>query len=103
MGVCLSVFPRDVDPVLWNCEDFYGDKDIVGTGEMSHVPHHVSTVDEILSMLNDTEKFLMQIKRPLLATVASRADRYLPDPQADFVNTMTLRMLRRRWAGATTK
>jgi hypothetical protein len=103
--ICLKVFPRKVDTNKWNCEDIYGNKDITETGEMTCVPHHISQIPEILNMVNDTVDLFCRLgKRPLLTTVAtSRADRYLPDPQAALINTLVLGMLRRQWPGARTK
>jgi len=102
--ICLKVFPRNVDTNKWNCEDIYGNEDITETGEMTCVPHHISEIPEILNMVNDTVDMFCQLpKRPLLTTVAtSRADRYLPDPQAALINTLVLGMLRRQWPGART-
>jgi len=102
--ICLKVFPRKVDTNKWNCEDIYENGDITETGEMTCVPHHISQIPEILNMVNDTVDMFCQLpKRPLLTTVAtSRADRYLPDPQAALINTLVLGMLRRQWPGART-
>merc|ERR1712096_484837 len=79
--ICLKVFPRKVDPNKWNCEDIYENGDITETVDM----------------------FCRLGKRPLLTTVAtSRADRYLPDPQACLITILVLGMLRRQWPGART-
>lgn len=97
--VCLTVFPKKVDKTKWNAEDYYEPKDIIETGEMTCVPHHVSSLPHILKMLNSTVDILNAIpKRPVLITVAtSRCDRYLPDAQASLINTLVLRMLRRQF------
>jgi len=102
--ICLKVFPKNVDPNKFNFEDIYGNEDIVETGEMTCVPHHITQAPEILNMLNDSVEIFCQIgRRPLLTTVAtSRADRYLPDAQSAFINTLVLSMLRRQWPGART-
>merc|ERR1711964_443104 len=97
--VCVTVFPRKVDKSKWNAEDYYEHKDIIETGEMTCVPHHISTLPHILKMLNSAVDIFNAIPtRPVLTTVAtSRCDRYLPDPQASLINTLVLRMLRRQY------
>merc|ERR1712098_262833 len=117
-SVCLAVFPKNVDQTKWNAEDFYNIQEtdimysgttnvIVDSGLMSQgVPHYISTLPHILKMLNSTVDIFTAIPtRPLLATVAtSRADHYLPDPQASLINTLVLRMLRRQYGpGVTVK
>merc|ERR1712096_603073 len=104
-GVCLTVFPKNVDRTKWNTEDFYDESDIIiDTAAMAAVPHHITTLPHILKMLNSTADILGAIPtRPLLATVAtSRADHYLPDPQASLINTLVLRMLRRQYGPGVT-
>merc|ERR1711964_323946 len=97
--ICLYVFPKNTDEKKFSVEDYYQNKDIVETGEMSCVPHHITPMPHILKMLNDTVDLFQRIPtRPLLTTVAtSRADRYLPDAQADMINTLVLRALRRTY------
>lgn len=103
-SVCVTVFPRKVDKSKWNAEDYYEHKDIIETGEMTCVPHHVSTLPHILKMLNSTVEIFEAIpKKPVLITVAtSRCDRYLPDAQASLINTLVLRMLRRQFGNVKT-
>lgn len=101
--ICLKVFPRNIDKTKFNFEDVYSNEDIVETGEMTCVPHHITQAPEILNMVNDSVEIFRRLKRPLLTTVAtSRADRYLPDAQAAFINTLVLAMLRRLYPGART-
>merc|ERR1712096_82247 len=102
--VCLTVFPKKVDKTKWNAEDYYEHKDIIETGEMTCVPHHISTLPHILKMLNSTVDIFEAISRqPVLITVAtSRCDRYLPDAQASLINTLVLRMLRRQFGDVRT-
>merc|ERR1712072_128679 len=101
--ICLKVFPRNVDKTKFNFEDVYSNEDIVETGETTCVPHHITQAPEILNMVNDSVDIFRRLKRPLLTTVAtSRADRYLPDAQAAFINTLVLAMLRRMYPGART-
>ena len=69
-------------------------------GESCGLPHHISTAEEIAIVLNTTENLLTELADPLLVTVAtSRADRYLPETQADVIHRLVTQILSKQYHG----
>lgn len=73
--------------------------DVTGAGMLSFLPHHISTLNEIVAMLRETRSLFEAIRtKPGVVTVAtSRYDEYTPEPQAATINTLTLDMLKDTW------
>eukprot|EP01083_Nonionella_stella_P065972 173318_1 len=79
----------------WNMSDVMKREDFVDIGNMLCLPHHISKMDEITAMVNSVHNLLLDLSRPRLVTVAtSRADRYLPDPQAAHIHRFTTILLK---------
>eukprot|EP01083_Nonionella_stella_P078220 213913_1 len=79
----------------WSISDVLKSSDFVDIGNMLCLPHHISKIDEITTMVNSVHDLLMDLSRPSLVTVAtSRADRYLPDPQAAHIHRFTTILLK---------
>lgn len=72
---------------------------ITDTAGVINVPHHISTLPFMLTMLKATRDLFESIKRvPGVVTVAtSRYDEYTPEPQANTINTLTLDLLKEVW------
>lgn len=77
-------------------EDLFNFTELHDTGLYTGLPHHISTLSEITSMGNTTERLLNSLDRPVHVTFAtSRSDRYLPDCQAALIHGMLDEMVER--------
>jgi hypothetical protein len=103
-NICRKVVPvradadsDDVDP-LHEREIFQPD-DVVSSATMDVLPHHVSTLGQIVALLKNTRSLFEAIRtQPGVVTVAtSRYDEYTPAPQAETINVLTLDMLKDKW------
>lgn len=95
--MCRNIFPSKINTSIFNSEDVYDHDFIIDSGEMTGVPHHISTLPEILNLVNNTMDILYSIiKVPLTITIAtSRADQYTPDHQASTLNQIVIQMLKK--------
>jgi len=98
-SMCRYVFPNKTNKNEFKTEHVYDADVIIDAGEMTTVPHHISTLPEILSLINNTVSLFKQINsRPEIITVAtSRKDQYTPEQQASQINTLVLSMLKKQW------
>jgi len=64
----------------------------------SMLPHHISTAQEIVALLNTQALILSGLPRPVLVTIAlSRLDGFLPDAQASAIHKQVLNGVKRRY------
>lgn len=67
--------------------NFFSLDDLHNCGQLSMLPHHISTAKEIKTLMNEVDDLFDQLPRPNIITVAtSRLDRYLPDSQASLIH-----------------
>jgi hypothetical protein len=73
--------------------------DVTGAAMLSFLPHHISSLNEIVALLQHTRDLFYSIRtQPGVVTVAtSRYDEYTPEPQAATINCLTLDMLTDTW------
>ena len=98
-SMCRYVFPNKTNENEFKTEHVYDTDVIIDAGEMTTVPHHISTLPEILRLINNTVSLFEQLNsRPEIITVAtSRKDQYTPEQQASQINTLVLSMLKKQW------
>jgi len=66
----------------WNVPHFFDLNALHRAGNLSCLPHHISTAHEIKTLANQVEGLLAELPNPAHVTLAtSRLDRYLPDSQ----------------------
>jgi len=71
----------------WFVPHFFSLNDLHNAGNLTSLPHHISTANEIKTLANQVEELLSQLSCPVHVTLAtSRLDRYLPDSQAAIVH-----------------
>jgi len=71
----------------WNVPSFFTLSALHRAGNLTCLPHHVSTANEIKSLANQVESLLIDLPDPAHVTLAtSRLDRYLPDSQANVIH-----------------
>jgi len=71
----------------WNIPNFFTLSALHRAGNLTCLPHHVSTAYEIKTLANQVEKLLFDLPDPVHVTLAtSRLDRYLPDSQANVIH-----------------
>jgi len=72
---------------------------IVQTAYLESVPHHISTLPEMVQLTRSTRTLFEAIKtEPGVVTVAtSRADEYTPEPQADVIHNLIMGLLEKCW------
>lgn len=63
------------------------------------LPHHITTIPNILKMLHSTRDLFDAIRTaPVVATIAtSRCDMYTPEAQAPYINSLVLNTLQDQW------
>lgn len=92
----------EVDPAElnyeWQVDDFFTINDLHRTGQLSCLPHHISTADEVKALVNQVDALLGDLPNPVHVCVAtSRLDRYLPDSQASSIHQLVEDMLCRAY------
>jgi len=71
----------------WHVTNFFTLSDLHRAGNLTCLPHHISTADEIKNLANQVEDLLAELSYPDHVTLAtSRLDRYLPDSQASVIH-----------------
>jgi len=67
--------------------NFFSLDDVHSCGQLSILPHHISTAREIKGLMNEADELFENLPPPKIVTVAtSRLDRYLPDSQAALIH-----------------
>ena len=66
------------------------------TFDVSPLPHHISTDDEIKEQMSVVKSFLEQLPSPTIITVArSSSDNYCPQDQVDMIQTAFIKNILR--------
>lgn len=80
---------------------YYDADQVAEVGSLNSLPHHISTMDQILKMMDNTRSLFQQMSRPRVVTIAtSRADYYTPEMQAPIINRIVLDTLTDIWEDA---
>jgi len=67
----------------WRVPHFFTLSDLDRASNLTCLPHHISSANEITNFVNQVEELLAELSCPIHVTLAtSRLDRYLPDSQA---------------------
>merc|ERR550517_294473 len=71
----------------WEIANFFSLDDVHSCGQLSMLPHHISSAREIKGLMNEVDLLFEELPPPKIVTVAtSRLDRYLPDSQAALIH-----------------
>jgi len=74
---------------------FYTLSDLDRAGNLTSLPHHISTANVITNFANKVQELLAELSCPIHVTLAtSRLDRYLPDSQATKVHEICETLLK---------
>jgi hypothetical protein len=100
-SICTQILPplSNKDEYL-HCRRVHGSRFVTDAASFSGLPHHISTLPEILGLLKSTRALFQGIGTPPgVCTVAtSRCDEYTPEAQAIKINTLTLDLLTSAWS-----
>lgn len=98
--LCSTVVQAGDEELLKALNSPFDSDFLITSGRNYNLPHHISTLPEILRLLRNTQELLNSIhSAPGVVTVAtSRADEYTPEAQAVEINEMVLDMLSKQWS-----
>jgi len=98
----MEISEEEMDPAdlnyEWKVDDFFTMNDLHRVGQLSCLPHHISTADEVKTLVNQVDALLSDLPTPVHVCVAtSRLDRYLPDSQASSIHQLVEDLLCRAY------